>query len=331
MVITFIALFLINLAWVVINAYNWIIGGIQSLLQGRNLIESIHHSIYLKWILLADVIWIISAIIFALKRKHYKTNPQLHYLQYDPIVNPSICIIIPAYNEELSIEKVVTDFINQKFVDYVIVIDNKSTDRTADIAERCGAKVIRKQQNRGLGHSYAIGLIQALKTNANIIATTDADGTSNGYDIAKLLPHLDNADMTIGTRQVQVLTEKGNQNSIMHVWGNYLLAKLIQIKYFSLHHMGIVSLTDVGCLYRLIRREAVEKLVNDLFEPKTDDAVGGDAFAIHLTMSGIEKDLRIVEIPITFNKRIGKSKTRSNEIVIGIKYGLNFLWFILTH
>jgi len=331
MVITFAILFLINLAWAVVNIYNWIIGGIQSLLQGRNLIESIQYSIYLKWILLVDSIWIISAIVYVLQRKDYKTDPQLHYLKYDPIANPSICVIIPAYNEELSIEKVVKDFLNQKFVDHVIVIDNKSSDMTADIAEKSGARVLRKPQNLGLGHSYAIGLIEALKTNSNIIATVDADGTSNAYDIAKLLPYLDNVDMVLGTRQVQILTEKGNQNSIMHVWGNYFLAKLIQLKYFSLHHMGIVNLTDVGCLFRLTRREALKKIVDKLLDPKTGDARGGIAFALHLTMLSIENDLRFVEVPITFNKRIGKSKTRSNERIMGIKLGLTFLWFILKH
>lgn len=55
------------------------------------------------------------------------------------------------------------------------------------------------------------------------------------------------------------------------------------------------------------------------------------AFALHLTMAGIENDLRFVEVPITFNKRIGKSKTRSNERLMGIRIGLSFLWFILKN
>jgi len=329
--VSFAVLILINIVWIGYNVALWAKDGIQSLLLGRNLFESISDSVYMKWIFLADAIWIVFALIFMLQRKHYKTDPRLHYLHYDPITNPTICVIIPAYNEEISIEKVVRSFINQKFVESVIVIDNKSIDNTINIAEKCGAKVIRKEKNRGLGHSYAIGLKMALETNVNVIATTDADGTSNAYDLEKLLPYLDNSDIVIGSRQVQVLTEKGNQNSIMHVWGNHLLAKLIQLKYFSLHHLGIVSLTDVGCLFRLIRQESLEKLVEGLTEPKTGEAIGGMAFALHLTMLGIENDLRIIEIPITFNKRIGKSKTRSDENLIGIKIGLKFLWFILIH
>ena len=75
---------------------------------------------------------------------------------------------------------------------------------------------------------------------------------------------MNNTDVVIGTRQIQVLTEKGNQNSVLHVWGNFILAKVIQFKYFSLLHMGIVSLTDVGCLYRLMRRDALEKIVDEV-------------------------------------------------------------------
>ena len=204
-------------------------------------------------------------------------------------------------------------------------------DDTALLAEKCGAKVIRQEKNRGFAHSYAIGLKEALKTDANIIATAEADGTNNAYDLDKMIPYLSNCDMVVGTRQVQIFTQKGNQNSIMHVWGNYWLAKLIQFKYFSLHHFGIINLTDVGCLFRVIKKESLEKLTDQFMDPKTDDAIGGPAFPLYLTMRSIEKDLRIVEVPLTFNKRLGQSKTRSDEKISGIKYGLIFLKFILLY
>jgi glycosyltransferase involved in cell wall biosynthesis len=204
-------------------------------------------------------------------------------------------------------------------------------DDTALLAEKCGAKVIRQEKNRGFAHSYAIGLKEALKTDANIIATAEADGTNNAYDLDKMIPYLSNCDMVVGTRQVQIFTQKGNQNSIMHVWGNYWLAKLIQFKYFSLHHFGIINLTDVGCLFRVIKKESLEKLTDQFIDHKTGDAIGGPAFPLYLTMRSIEKDLRIVEVPLTFNKRLGQSKTRSDEKISGIKYGLIFLKFILRY
>lgn len=333
--ISFIILFVANLAWFITTIYFWATEGITFFYSFLNpeegLLENIYYSTYVRWLVLADVFWFISLATFMLQRKHFKTDPNQHYLAHNPIKDPKICVVIPAYNEQQSIEKVVKDFLGQKYVESVIILDNKSTDNTVALAEKCGAKVIKQDRNRGFAHNYATGLKEALKTDANIIATADADGTSNAYDLEKMIPYLDNSDMVVGSRQVQILTQKGNQNSMLHVWGNFLLAKLIQFKYFSLHHFGIVILTDVGCLYRLIRYEALEKLSDNLFEPKTGDVVGGIAFLLYLTMKGIEKDLKIVEVPLTFNKRIGQSKTQSNKKFTGIKYGLIFLKYILLH
>lgn len=327
--ITFAILFVVNISWIIINIYNWSIDGVQSIIQGTYLLENVYLSTYIKWIFAADTIWIVSAVIFMLQRKHYKTSTQFHYLQHTPLSNPSICVIIPAYNEELSIGKVVTDFFNQKFVKSVIVIDNNSTDHTAEIAEKCRAKVIRKSENKGYSHSLVMGLNEVLKTDANVIVTVDADGTQNAYDLEKMVPYLDNCDMVIGTRQNQVLLEKGNQNSVLHVWGNFFLAKLIQIKYFSLAHVGVVNLTDVGCIFRLIKRNALEKIIKKMMYANSDNAVGGIGIGLYFTMLGIENNLRIIEVPVTFNKRIGSSKIGSNKFLKAIKIGLSFFWLIL--
>jgi glycosyltransferase involved in cell wall biosynthesis len=331
--ITFGILFVANIAWIVLNLYSWATVGIDIVLSGSEsgLFENIYYSLYFKWIIFADILWIISLIVFMLQRKHFKTDPAQHFLKYNPINSPRLCVTIAAYNEQESIEKTVKDFIKHRGVESVIVVDNKSTDDTALLAEKCGAKVIRQEKNRGFAHSYAIGLKEALKSDANIIATAEADGTNNAYDLDKMIPYLSNCDMVVGTRQVQIFTQRGNQNSIMHVWGNYWLAKLIQFKYFSLHHFGIINLTDVGCLFRVIKKESLEKLTDQFMDPKTDDAIGGPAFPLYLTMRSIEKDLRIVEVPLTFNKRLGQSKTRSDEKISGIKYGLIFLKFILLY
>jgi len=327
--ITFIILLFINVGWLTSNLYLTIIGEIESFVKGTNPIENIYYSSYLKWILLIDVLWLLTALFFMIQRKNYKTDARLHYLNHKPILNPKICVVLPAYNEAEAIAEVVRNFQKNKFVKYVIVIDNHSSDGTADIAEKCGSRVIRNDKNMGFGYSYALGLKESLKTDANIIVTAEADNSFNSYDIPKMLPYLDNCDMAVGTRQNQVLTEKGNQNSLLHVWGNFFLAKLIQIKYFSLLHTGVVNLTDVGCNFRLFRAEALKKIVNELTYPSTDKVKAGIGVAIHLTMIGIQKDLRIIELPVTFNKRAGKSKIGSNRRIRAIKIGLIFLWLIL--
>lgn len=327
--IIFLMLVITNLVWVVTNLYFFIVDGAETILQGTNFAENIYYSLYLKWILLFDILWVCGSLIFMLQRKDFKTNVKLHYLNYQKIENPKICVVIPAYNEEESIEKTVNDFSSHPFVKNIIVVDNHSSDSTATLAELAGATVIRKNENKGFAHSYILGLRESLKTDSNFIVTTEAGDTYNAYDISKMLPFLENCDMVIGTRQNQILTEKGNQNSVLHVWGNLFLAKLIQMKFFNLLHMGFVNLTDVGCIYRIFTRKSIEKIIDELTIPNTDKPIAGMAISLHITILSIEHDLRIIEVPITFKKRIGESKLQSNKKFKAIRYGLIYLWFIL--
>ena len=183
----------------------------------------------------------------------------------------------------------------------------------------------------GFADSCIVGFDRALETDSNIIVLTECDGTYNAYDIEKMVPYLNNCDMVVGTRLIQSLIEKGNQNGIFNTWGNFFIAKLIQMKYFSLAHMGTVSFTDIGCAHRCIRRESLEVMLKDI---KKDYGGGIDKdgwlFLTYIHMRGIESGLKIVEIPITFKKRLGKSKSGANKKVRGIKLGLRFIIFVLT-
>ena len=328
--ISFGVLLLANFVWVIFNIYMFLVSGIESIITGQTLIENIYYSVFLRWLILADIVWLIIGLGYVLKRKSYKTDSNLHYLQNSPIKERQICVIMPTFNEESTIKQVVEDFQRQNSVEHVVVIDNKSTDDTVKIAKECGAKVIEKIENKGYSHSLVLGLKEALKTDANIITITESDGTFNGYDLDKMVPYLNNCDMVIGSRQNQVISEKGNQNSGFFVWANFLLAKLIQIKYLSLDHMGIINLTDVGCIYRVFKRDALEKIIAQLTYPGSDKPVGGVGIGLYITMLGIEKDLKIIEIPVTFKRRIGKSKLTGIGKKKTIKIGLQFLWLILT-
>ena len=328
--ISFGVLLLANFVWVIFNIYMFLVSGIESIITGQTLIENIYYSVFLRWLILADIVWLIIGLGYVLKQKSYKTDSNLHYLQNSPIKERQICVIMPTFNEEATIKQVVEDFQRQNFVNNVVVIDNKSTDDTVKIAKDCGAKVIEKIENKGYSHSLVLGLKEALKTDANIITITESDGTFNGYDLEKMVPYLNNCDMVIGSRQNQVISEKGNQNSGFFVWANFLLAKLIQIKYLSLDHMGIINLTDVGCIYRVIKRDALEKIISKLTYPGSDRPVGGIGIGLYITMLGIEEDLKIIEIPVTFKRRVGKSKLSGVGTKKTTNIGLRFLWLILT-
>jgi len=327
--VSFVVLLVVNLSWIISNIYMFVVSGIESIITGQTLIENIYYSKFLRWLILFDIIWLLIGFGYILKQKSYKTDSSLHYLENSPLEERRICVIMPTFNEALSIKQVVEDFRKQKFVEHVIVIDNKSTDNTVKIARESGAKVVEKMVNKGYSHSLVMGLNEALKTDANIITMTESDGTFNGYDLEKMIPYLNNCDMVVGSRQSQVISEKGNQNSGFFVWANFLLAKLIQIKYLSLEHMGIINLTDVGCVYRVMKRESLEKIINKLTHPGSDKPIGGVGIGLYITMLGIENDLKIIEIPVTFNRRIGKSKLTGVGSGKTIRIGLKFLWLIL--
>ena len=330
LILSFIGLILFHVIFGIINFYFWVVNGVDFVLRGENFIETIYFSVYLKWIGLLDVIWISSFLTFLIKRKHYKTDKEKHYLSENKITEPKICVIIPTYNEEKVVKQVINDFKNQKNVSEVLIIDNHSDDDTVKIAKECDVTVITKEKNLGFAHSCVLGLKKSLETDANVIVLTECDGTYAGHDIEKLAPFLDECDMAIGSRLIQVLTQKGNQNGMFNTWGNFFLAKLIQIKYFSLLHMGVVSFTDVGCTFRCIRREALEKIIDGMISDyKKNIDTDGWLFLPYFNMVGIEKELKIVEVPITFRKRHGKSKSQVNRKDKGIIYGLRFIWFII--
>jgi len=100
-------------------------------------------------------------------------------------------------------------------------------------------------------------------------------------------------------------------------WGNFLLAKLIQIQFW-----GKCRLTDVGCTFRAIKRDALEKIINNL-------KVGGPAFSPEMIIWSLKKGLRIIEIPVRYRKRIGESKITAN-IRKSIRVGLQMLRLILA-
>ncbi|MCB1652273.1 MAG: glycosyltransferase family 2 protein [Alphaproteobacteria bacterium] len=110
-----------------------------------------------------------------------------------------IAIIIPAYNEEKTIERVLSGV---SHYDYVIVADDGSRDKTAAIAEKAGAIVIRHEVNQGYDGALRSGLLKAIEMKADIAVTIDADGQHNPDNIAKILTQMQEtgADCVIGVR-----------------------------------------------------------------------------------------------------------------------------------
>ena len=197
-------------------------------------------------------------------------------------------VVIPAFNEEQSIG-LVLDEIPADSVDRVIVVDNGSTDRTGEVASHHGATVVCENR-RGYGAACLKG-ISLTGEDTDVIVILDGDHSDYPEDLGLLLAPIavDRADFVIGSR-VAGQTEKGalpwNQR-----WGNMLATFLMQLLYQR-------KFTDMGP-FRAIRRKHL------IAYGMTDPTFGWN---VEMQAKAIAHGSRIVEVPVRYRKRIGKSK-----------------------
>jgi hypothetical protein len=235
-----------------------------------------------------------------------------------------IAVGIIAYNEAEAITGVVREFQAQDDVVAVIVIDNNSRDATASLARAAGARVV-KEPRQGYGYACIRALQEALKVSeAELIVLTEGDGTFAGADIAKFEAYIGQADMVIGTRVVPGLVEDGSQMDYFFTWGNIAVGSLLMLRFWHSQFLGAARLSDVGCTYRMIKREALEGIMPDL-------TVGGHHFSPHMMLVALYRHLSLVEIPISFRKRIGTSKGAGRSFWMGLKVGLRMIGHIIFH
>lgn len=116
-----------------------------------------------------------------------------------------ILLIVPAYNEEESLPKVLTKLLGLRLAckQQVIVIDDGSTDKTRQLAKSMGVEVIKHKKNWGIGAALLSGIRYAKRENFDLAAEIDADGQHRPEDIEKLIQYLNRFDMVIGSRFIK--------------------------------------------------------------------------------------------------------------------------------
>lgn len=279
---------------------------------------------YLADIILWSIVVVIAsaAVLIVKERRKRALSARPFPSPRRPLQEGRIAVALIAYNEELAIGDVVSDFRRQPSVETVIVVDNNSRDQTAARASAAGAQVVR-EPNQGYGFACIRGLREALATGAEVIVLCEGDATYSGHDIAKLLPFLEEADLVVGNRVTPGLVHGNSQMDTFFVWGNQLGAKLLQLRFWEWRFLGRLRLSDLGCTFRAIRREALAEIIDDL-------TVGGDHFSPHMIMAALRRRLTVVEVPVTFWPRVGVSKGASGSLSKAIRVGLAMLWHILT-
>ena len=236
------------------------------------------------------------------------------WLEFNPVDDSKICVVMTAYNDEESIGVSVIDFKTREFVREVIVIDNNSTDRTSETAEQAGAKALREPV-QGYGACCIRALKEGLKSGCNVICLVEGDGTFSGSDLKKLTAYLENADMVIGTRTTTELNAPDSQMNLFMQYGNVFMSKLLQLRFWK------VRLTDLGCTYRIIRRDALAKIIDRL-------TITGNEFLCEMTLVALEEELKVIEIPLSLKKRIGQSKGVGSNVYKGFITGMK-MWHLI--
>jgi len=204
-----------------------------------------------------------------------------------------VSIILPTKNEEAAIgvvlKKCMEVMEKSKLAYEIIVVDN-SSDKTPEIAEKFGAKVIKGVE--GYGSAFLEGF---MNSSGKILVFMDADGSYDPRFIPELLKPIVNgeADFVLGSRfRGEIMPDS---MPILHKIGNRVLTHLLN-RFFGL------NLSDAHTGMRAIRRESFEKLRLNC---------KGMEFATEMIVKAKKSGLRISEISISYGKRIGKSKLRT--------------------
>ncbi len=220
----------------------------------------------------------------------------------DEKAKPAIAVIIPAYNEEKSIAHVLGD-IPRQWVRTIVVVDNGSSDRTAEYARLHGARVVPEPQ-RGYGAACLTG-IASLEKDIEVIVFLDADYSDFAEELEKLAaPVLQGqADMVIGTR----MHDRAARACLtpQQRYGNKFAA-------FLMRWFWGFRYSDLGP-FRAINRKSLDLL-------EMEDRNFG--WTVEMQIKAVQKGLRIVEVPVQYRVRIGRSKisgTVKGTILAGSK------------
>ncbi len=211
------------------------------------------------------------------------------------------CAVIPAFNEEENIGKVVKE--TKKYVDNVIVVDDGSTDKTLEEASDADI-VLRHPVNMGKGFALETGIEKALENGSDILITLDGDNQHNPRDIPKLASILvdDNLDVVFGSRPLN-----GEMPPLLR-FGNWWLCKSAQLLFGS-------RIQDSQTGFRAFRKEAYDRIRWRSHHYSMDSEI---------VMNVGRNKLRHRQVPIKTRYHCGHKGT---TIIDGVRIFLNMVFW----
>lgn len=210
-------------------------------------------------------------------------------------------VVIPAHNEERHIANVVNE--TRKYSKNVVVVDDGSTDRTLEEAEKTGATVIRLAINLGKGAALRTGAEHASRNGAEALVFIDSDGQHSPADIPRLLKALEGADIVFTYRNL-----KSEQMPLTKKFGNLVLNTLLKTLF------GI-SITDTQCGFKALTSRAYKtlRLTSSDYNIESEIAAKTGKYR-----------LRFSQLPI---ETVYKDRYKGTTPIDGAKIAMMMLWW----
>jgi glycosyltransferase involved in cell wall biosynthesis len=237
---------------------------------------------------------------------HPSTPPCARVAEHDEAVD--VTVVIPCLNEEDNIEACVRTarevMAESEIRGEVLVVDNASEDRSAELAAAAGARVVMEPR-RGYGSAYRAGFAVA---RGRYIVMADADLTYDFREIPRFVEHLDDgAELVMGDRMDHI--QPGAMPWLHRYVGNPVLTGVLNLFFRT-------GIKDAHCGMRALRREVL---------PRLDLRTTGMEFASEMVIRASKARLEIREFPIEYHPRGGESKLSS------FRDGWRHLRFLLVH
>jgi glycosyltransferase involved in cell wall biosynthesis len=218
----------------------------------------------------------------------------------------NIALIMPAKDEAAALPVVLSTI--PRAVDQLLVVNNGSTDNTAEVASKCGAYVIEEPRS-GYGRACLAGLKVLEKSPPDIVAFADADGSDDLARIFDLMDPLLNeeADLVLGKR----IPEESGALSLQQRFGNRLATFLIKLLWGYRYE-------DLGPM-RVIKWASLQTL------EMSDQNYG---WTIEMQIRALQRGLRIKEIPVPYRRRVAGSSKVSRNLSGSLRAGIKIIWVI---
>ena len=218
----------------------------------------------------------------------------------------TLAVVLPTYNEAGSIAECIREFEALGVVDDIVVVNNNAHPDTSPAVATTAAREVHESR-QGYGAAIRRGFEET--ASADLVCVCEPDGTFDPGDLMKLLPFTTDVEVVFGSRTVQTFILSGANMGWFLRWGNWAVAKLTEVLF------NTVYLSDVGCTFRVLSRDAIDRL-----QPEFEG--DGSSFGYEMMLHAARLRLPLVQVPVKYQARVGESSVtgdRTKAVRLGLE------------